>query len=119
MPTKVKLRGCNDQICEFHRDKPVTAEMSFTARRPSKMVYASVDVNLSGFWVSLASNEKVCSKLIVGECPLKSGGKYTYRGTNTVPKKVPTGMTTTVRLRATDDLQGTIACVIIRVKIVD
>lgn len=111
------LQGCNDQICEFPRKRPVTAQMSFNALRPSKMVYASVDVSLSGVWMSLVTDEEICSKLIGGKCPMKAGGKYTYRGTNTFPKKLPAGLTTNVRIRVTDDLKKTIACMEIRVKI--
>lgn len=79
------------------------------------MLYASVDVSIAGFWKSFASYEKVCSKLVDGKCPLTKGGHYTYRGTSTVPRKVPTGLKTHVRLRATDDVKGTLACVQIHV----
>lgn len=119
MPTNVQFPGCNDNICEISRSKPVTTEFSFTAHRASQTAYASVEALLFGKWVSLARNSPICSKLTVGNCPLTVGGKYTYRGSNNVPSTLPAGIRSTLRIRATDDQQKTIACIQVIFKVVN
>lgn len=117
-PTKIVLAGCDDRVCEIHRNKEVTAEFSFIAYRPSRAAHASIKVYVYGAWIPLAVNRPVCENLVSGQCPLVVGQQYIYRNSIHLPGLVPAGQRSIAIIRAVDDNDATIACVRIAVKIV-
>lgn len=119
MPTNIRLPGCNNEVCDFRRNVPITFDMSFIVREATNTAFGFAEALVRGTWLTLTRNEPICAHLIAGRCPLAAGSRATYRQTAQVPGFIPVGTRTTVRLRAVDSRNGIIACVRIAARVVN
>lgn len=106
------MANCNNVVCTFRRDTPVTVTIGFRTSFPAQRIQGTARVLFRGRWFPLRGGPEanVCNNLITGRCPMVAGASGTYRVTARIPFFAPPGTRTIVQVRAIDEMRRTISC---------
>lgn len=117
-PIYVYGAGCNGESCSFHRAAENVVEIIFSPRHTFRTGYARVEIYGDDDWITVSSKVSMCPQLKVGRCPLTWGQLYNYPSIVRVPDDLQSGTLTTVRIRAFNRKNATIACTQIAARII-
>lgn len=106
------MANCNDVVCNFRRDTPVTVTIGFRTTYPAQRIQGTAHAKYLGKWYEIPGGPEadICKNLIAGKCPMDAGAHGTYRVTAKIPFFTPPRTKTVVQVRAIDELRRIISC---------